>query len=43
MTTKTKIRGMTATDRIVAWALLASLATALLQYVEAAALPAHFV
>ncbi|GJD77182.1 hypothetical protein [Methylobacterium gregans] len=43
MTTKTKIWGMNAANRIVVWALLASLATALLQYVEAAALPAHFV
>jgi hypothetical protein len=43
MTTETKIRGITGTDRIVLWALLAGLATVLLQYAEAAALPAHFV
>ncbi|WP_281276963.1 hypothetical protein [Methylobacterium radiodurans] len=43
MTTKTTIWATTATDKIVIWALLAGLATALLQYVQAAALPAHFV
>lgn len=43
MTTKMKIRGMTARDRVLAWAVMTGLATALLQYAEAAALPAHFV
>ena len=30
-------------DRVLAWAVMTGLATALLQYAEAAALPAHFV
>ncbi|MGV7033791.1 hypothetical protein [Methylobacterium symbioticum] len=43
MATMLMTKGATATDRIVAWALLSGLAIAVLQYAEASALPAHFV
>jgi hypothetical protein len=43
MATQTTLRGMTATDRILAWAMMAGLAAALLRSAEAAVLPAHFV
>lgn len=36
-------RGMTPTDRIVAWAVMSGLAVALFQYAQASALPSHFV
>ena len=43
MATKMMTKGMTATDRFVAWAMMAGLAVAVMQFGQAAALPAHFV
>ncbi|WP_292508056.1 hypothetical protein [Methylobacterium sp.] len=36
-------RGMTATDRIVAWIMVAGIALVLIGYAQSLALPAHFV
>jgi hypothetical protein len=42
MATKMITKGMTTVDLIVAWAMMAGLATALVQCAQAAALPTHF-
>jgi hypothetical protein len=43
MATKMMTKGMTVTDRVVAWSMISGLALALLQVAQTAALPAHFV
>ena len=43
MATKLMTKGMTVTDRIVAWSMMSGLAFALLQVAQTAALPVHFV
>ncbi|GJE60926.1 hypothetical protein [Methylobacterium trifolii] len=43
MATRMMIKGMSVSDRFVAWAMTAGMAVALVQLGQAAALPAHFV
>jgi hypothetical protein len=43
MATQMMTAGMTGTDRVVAWTMIAGLALALVQYAQDFALPAHFV
>jgi hypothetical protein len=43
MASRIMTRGMTGTDRLVAWTMIAGLAFALLQAAQDLALPAHFV
>jgi hypothetical protein len=43
MATQMMTTGLTRTDRVVAWTMMAGLALALVQYAQALALPAHFV
>lgn len=43
MATQMMTTGVTGADRIVAWAMIAGLALALVQYAQTLALPAHFV
>jgi hypothetical protein len=43
MAARMMTRGMSVTDRIVAWFMMSALALALLQTAQTAALPAHFV
>ena len=43
MATKMITKGMTRTDRIVAWTMMTGLAIALIQYAQGMALPMHFV
>ncbi|MDP4022093.1 hypothetical protein Q8W71_05635 [Methylobacterium sp. NEAU 140] len=43
MAAKMMTQGMTVTDNLVAWAMMAGLSFALVQYAQGLALPAHFV
>jgi hypothetical protein len=43
MATQIMTKGLTCTDRFVAWTMMAGLVLALLQYAHDLALPAHFV
>ena len=43
MATQIITKGLTRTDHVVAWTMIAGLAVALLQYAYDLALPAHFV
>jgi hypothetical protein len=43
MATKMMTKGLTVTDRVVAWSMMSGLALALLQVAHTTALPAHFV
>jgi hypothetical protein len=42
MTTHMMTKGVTGTDRLVVWTMIAGLALALVQYAQDLALPAHF-
>jgi hypothetical protein len=42
MATHMVIKGLTRTDRVVAWTMIAGLALALVQYAQDLALPTHF-